>query len=158
MTKKQPNLLLRITCNNCFAITGENKEPYEPHQYSFGLWACCGSSPNTAITLNVLNADEVTHLSATKHATYGDSYSLVNRPNGLFYNGRLRDSALDRLTYETIYNTGRAELYVDRRRVGVVFLSWDDGRAYFCLEGRLVYLDEIYEQHGLMPLKFGGDF
>tara|TARA_Y100000592_G_scaffold70706_1_gene109972 strand:- start:13 stop:471 length:459 start_codon:yes stop_codon:yes gene_type:complete len=141
LTKSTP--LLQITCNNCNAIIGENKESFQPRRYSFGLWACCGSTPNSAFTLNVLDANEATHLTMNKHPSFGDNYSLVNPPNGMFYNGRLRDSALERLTYEIIYDTGRAELYVDHHRVGVVHLSWDDGRAYFCLDGSLVYLDEI---------------
>ncbi len=135
---KQPNLLLRITCNNCDAIIGENKEQYKPRQYSFGLVACCGGSPNSAFTLNVLDANKVTHL----HRTAG-GYHFVNAPDGMVRNTRLTDAYHHRLTYETIYNSGRAEVFVDHRRVGSVHLSWDGNDAYFHLNGVKVYLKDI---------------
>ena len=149
MTEKKPTPLLRITCNNCFAIIGENKEPCEPRQYSFGLWACCGSTPNSAFTLNVLNADEVTHLRESNGV-----YHFVNSPSGMTRNGKLVDGYEWHLTYETIYNTGRAELYVDHRRVGAVWLSHQDGEPYFCLHNVLVYLKEIDKEDEWL----GGDY
>ena len=145
--RKQPNLLLRLTCNNCDAIISENKEKLKDGRvrptYSFGLMACCGSTPNSAFSLSVLNADKDTHLTLNK-SNFGDTYHFVNPPDGMYRNGRLLESAINyRLTYETIYNTGRAELYVDHRRVGVVWLSHDDGEPYFHLEGVRVYLKDI---------------
>ena len=133
---KQPNLLLRLTCNNCNAIIGENKETFEPRRYSFGLMACCGSTPNSAFTLNVLDANEVTHL----HEQAG-GYFLVNPPEGMVRNTKLADK--DRLTYEAIYNSGRAEVYVDHRRVGAVWLSHQDGEPYFSLNFVPIYLKEM---------------
>lgn len=134
---KQPNVLLRCTCNNCSAIIGESKESFEPRRYSFGLMACCGSTPNSAFTLNVLDANKVTHLSERNGV-----YRFVNPPNGMLFNTQLTDYHF-RLTYETIYDTGRAELYVDHSRVGFVHLSSDDNDAYFHLNGVKVYLKDL---------------
>lgn len=138
---KQPNLLLRLTCNNCNAIIGENKETFEPRRYSFGLMACCGSTPNSAFTLNVLDANEVTHL----HEQAG-GYFLVNPPEGMVRNTKLVDTYDLRLTYDTIYDTGRAEVYVDHRRVGAVWLSHQDGEPYFSLNFVPIYLKDLDEE------------
>ena len=146
---KQPNILLRITCNNCSAIIGESKEEYKPRRYSFGLMACCGSTPNSAFTLNVLDANEVTHLREQNGV-----YHFVNAPDGMLFNTKLVDTYDMRLTYETIYDTGRAELYVDHRRVGAVWPSHQDGEPYFCLNGVVVYLKDIDKEDDWV----GGDF
>lgn len=139
---KQPNLLLRLICNNCNAIIGENKEKpserYARPTYSFGLMACCGSTPNSAFTLSVLNANEDIHL-----YEQAGGYFLVNAPEGMVRNTRLTDAYLHRLTYETICDTGRAELYVDHRRVGAVWLSHQDDEPYFSLNFVPVYLKDI---------------
>ena len=125
--------IVRITCNNCGAITGESNHADDHGYISFGLWACCGSDPNTAFSVRLVNTATEPYLDEVDDREY------------VFVRNGAADWNSETLRYD-MPGTGRAELYLQSQRIGSAYVWNDEDEPYICLDNHIVYLHDLQKE------------